>query len=358
MSLQEISASLVHEYEYFTNVLALMDKKYSKTTPTVQVSVKRNKVQLLVNPDFFNLLNKVQQQKLLIHESLHIIHHHLLEKANLTNNIAWDIAINQYCEITPHLQSVGAVTIHSDVFKKDVEVLPNQSWFYYLDLLDSEKIKKYSDFDDHSEFGEEGQAAIKDLLQRAYQNTSMKGRGELSGDLTSIILGTKGKHNWRRELRTIVGNKSTSTEKKTRLKTHKRIGQFSRGSRTLTGLYIVYIVDTSGSMSEDMQAEVFGELSHLYKHKNCTIDIICADTEVQKITRYDGKNSFKSFGGGGTVYQPAIDKAHELGADLTILAGDGGCFDAPQPRNKKPFIWLLNQNCDINVDWGKKIKLE
>ena len=360
-SLEQLSADLVHEYEYFTNLLALMHKGYSKNVSTARVGLKNNKIKLYVNPMFFATLNEDQQKKVLLHECLHVMHKHLLDKPDKLKNFAMDVAINQFCEISDFLP--GALTINFPIFKDGVEVLPLQPWYYYHALLDEDKVNNccIKTLDDHGEFGNEEENAreLQRIMEKAFKNTSKKGKGILAGGLEDLIFIKKGRHDWRRELRTIVGNKSVTEERKTRLKQHKRIGKFSRGNRTLTGLHVAFIIDSSGSMSDDMLAAVIGEAHHLYVSKNCKVDLIIADTEVNSVISYTGNKAVKVGGRGGTHYQAAIDMSHTINADLVILAGDGdGCVDSLEQRNKKPFIWLLNAGCNADIPWGKKIVME
>lgn len=355
-SLEELSAELISECEYFTNLLSLMDKKYTNDpnfTAGVKIN-KKGKVELIVSKPFFKSLNENQRKKILIHECLHVLHSHLATSINSKVNIAMDVAINQLCNISSFFDVNKIACIeNASLWEENFTPKKNQTWKYYFDNLKEDLSNQLQSLDDHEEFGKGDQQVIEKAINEAYGKTSAKGKSQIEEIFEIIGLGQV---NWRKELRKVVANNMPMTEKRTLLKSHKRIPT-SKGSKTLIGTHVAFIVDSSGSMDSDMINEVLKEAKFLHKTINAKITLIVADSQVNDVIEYTGQKGVNIIGRGGTVYQPAIDYAHEIKADVTVLAGDGGCFDSPMPRNKKPFVWLINKGYNCPVDWGKVIQL-
>lgn len=139
---------------------------------------------------------------------------------------------------------------------------------------------------------------------------------------------------------------------------------------------VLFIVDTSGSVSDREFARAWNELLGLRKvTKNLHIKVVYNDAIINKVEDFDNADlpepsanrSLRRYGYGGTVYSPAFrlacgvdtpddwshpaekEKYEHKNPDLVIVYTDGGvviegeCF--PQYRPGCPIIWLVAPNC-------------
>ena len=137
-------------------------------------------------------------------------------------------------------------------------------------------------------------------------------------------------------------------EKLKRLARMVRIPPFP-GVKHSNKFVIIYVVDTSGSMSyDDLQAGL-AQLQHIQKSdSDVTVIVIYADTGI--CTEYDigtnGEIDMELTGRGGTDFEPVFKHVKELESsfnrapDILIYATDGY---APPPVTKLgiPVVWLI-----------------
>jgi predicted metal-dependent peptidase len=115
--------------------------------------------------------------------------------------------------------------------------------------------------------------------------------------------------------------------------------------------------DASGSVSDEQYSMFLQELKSIAKQVELTW-FIQADCEVQKVEKLTPKTTFipNRAGNGGTAYQPAIDKAKELGCDVIIYFGDFDTSDTPRNPGV-PFLWVGVGRQDPPGDFGKVLRL-
>ena len=137
----------------------------------------------------------------------------------------------------------------------------------------------------------------------------------------------------------------------------------SRGNKTLGKVGL--LIDTSGSMSDDVLDVILSELkSLLQQFPDSEVIVIQFDTEIHSTEHYGlGKalniKKWKWKGRGGTVYGPAMSRLDKLGADAIIVATDGypNGYIWPDKRTvKAPVLWAMTT--DVQAPWGKTIRVK
>jgi hypothetical protein len=120
----------------------------------------------------------------------------------------------------------------------------------------------------------------------------------------------------------------------------KRYGSFP-GVKTVPHLHLVAIIDTSGSISEADLAHFFAQVEYLWRQGH-RITLMEADVRVQKVYPFRGTPpQWRPKGGGGTDFDPAIERAElDYHPDLILYFTDG---QGPAPRKwaGTPLIWYL-----------------
>lgn len=129
---------------------------------------------------------------------------------------------------------------------------------------------------------------------------------------------------------------------------------------------ILFMIDTSGSMSDDMIAAAYSAVKGAIDQFNGKLKgwLGFFDAAIIKPQPFSDENEFKIIkpaGGGGTDFQIIFEyvfhhMSDKLPASIIILS-DG---DAPFPLEKLaggiPVLWLLN-NEEVNPPWGKVARI-
>lgn len=110
------------------------------------------------------------------------------------------------------------------------------------------------------------------------------------------------------------------------------------------------MIDTSGSMRKDDIIEALSSCKDIIeKDRHCVITVIECDTHVQK--EYQIKKiqdiQMDVKGRGGTTLLPGLERAKELGTDITLAFTDGYCENLNEvARNKLPrkIVWIVGEH--------------
>lgn len=373
-----------------------------------------NSINLYINPDLFVKLPLELRVDIIKHECLHLICDHIARSKkldlkiddkktfnNMALNIAMDCAINQLGldyiynskimikdENGNEVEKDKYITLES--FKEmlgldvhDNSILPKQTFEYYFSKMkekSQELTDKYGDsmenldgmesVDDHNKMNDSTQEntsseyqkeVLKKALKEAMDESKKQnnGTGKLSSDVALMIDELfKSKVNWKKELRIFTQKTILSKKRLTRKKRNKRFGLIFQGKKQEYQSHIAFIVDTSGSMSDKALTQGWSEMLAIHKTKPyIKITFIEADSEVNNVREFNSKLKPEIKGRGGTAYQPAIDKAVELGVNGIIYFGDMDAFDKPN-NPKIPFLWVGVGKQKPPADFGKHIYME
>ncbi len=149
---------------------------------------------------------------------------------------------------------------------------------------------------------------------------------------------------------------------------HKNTGSnsitpFMPGYRQKEGIRkIVVVVDTSGSIDDELCEYFAGEIQTIRKNVGCDLMLLTCDTEVHQaipVSAYDNFQSIiKANGGfkgrGGTDFRPAVEAAEKIpGAAVIIYLTD---MQGPYPdRCHVPLIWASIMENFIRPPCGKVV---
>lgn len=376
--------SLKDGMTFYAHFLMQMNKVWTDKLPTAGVSIT-DKINLYINPTFWNSLNSLQQMELLEHEIEHIVYMHPLRSKQYIGedknakgrhkcaNIAMDANIN---ENKPNLVafSEGIITVDrlnaqltkiKSVFQLDKA----DPWeIHYEKLMQAAKDNPdqsgdgegFGDpTDDHdiwnesTESKEIAEGIVKDAANKAKNAT---GAGQMPQNMLREIENmNKASVNWKRQLNQFFTSALKYDHEKTRNRRNRRYGVVQPGRKKKPNVSIAICVDSSGSVSNESFSQFFAEVAEISK-MGIDITILDADSEVQSIYKYDPKKQAQRSGNGGTAYSPAINKAKELGVDGIIYFGDFDCADTPKDPGV-PFLWAGVGNQPAPASFGKVIRV-
>lgn len=340
---QEQIGTLYQKSYYLLQILLQLKFEWSESVPTAGVGMRDGTPHLWINPTFYNSLDEDGRNCVLLHEALHIEYGHILS-ANYSEypdkkrlNVAMDLVINSHPEIA-YLETKGIGVWPAQFGLPKHETTD----FYYHNLPEGVD----------GGCGEHGEplpeAVREDIKAAAGQAASAMRRG---------VWATKSAFNWKQALRNMLASADNFDWKNTYCKQNRREDRMDiPGKKKIRHKKVAVVVDTSGSM-----------LSYLERLVGQVAGIAAADAEVWVIqcdakvhgepVLYRRGQGLELVGGGGTEYQPGLNRAEKLGADVIVYLGDMEHFDKLK-KVKGMVIWgnVVNSSRP-NADFGKFLPL-
>lgn len=374
MSIEAAIFELLNKDRFFAEVILMLDRIRDPKIPMGGAGVTIvPKPTLRYHPDVFIKNSRETGANLLKHEVLHLMLGHLTRggKWTLEKNVAADLAVN--CMI-PGFQTLNMYDEKTDSWSKQdlctVEILgkqipnilPNQTYEWYLKLLQQEGKEKSRNGDDHSGW-EEGAGSelsdnqVKGLIQEGYERAVRAGSQPSSAvvDLVKRLLA--GHNPWRRELQRFPQDAEITAHEGTWRRRNRRIPLAQPGSKPIRKTKIAVGIDVSGSVDTKLRNEFYSEVFKIEASGAEVIAVffdstVCAVVPWAEISRFK-----KTPGGGGTNFAPPIQKAKDLKVDGLIMLTDGMNQDTiSKPRF--PVIWAIPKTLEFSAPFGKKIQLE
>lgn len=395
---------------YLNKTILFKNDPMYKVIHTAAVSPRKDMVgfKLLINWDFWkNSLRahakteKDERVKVLLHEALHIIFHHIMLSDNFKYkklfNIAADLEVNQYCgdigdghdmsleeyrkfieDNKEKIMSGEIVAPMRSVKLEDYDFDPKTessmgTTYYYEKLLEKrdedselgEMIRNICDIQDVVDmFGHGEWESISDLTEAAKDMYKSQvdfqlkeaektvSRGHVPGFVRQLIEERTQPPtiNWKDVFRRFMNSSIDYYMRTSRSKYNKRLPHMP-GLKIRNKHKILVAVDTSGSMSNKDLEECFSEVTHMWR-SGVSVDVIECDAafdEEKDLYKYEGKipKERKGLsGGGGTSFDDPIEYYMNNDYSCMIYLTDGF---APAPTTygrKKPLMWLLTSSGD------------
>lgn len=373
---EDVVIKLISRDQFYAHILLQLDVIFNDKFPTAGVGIIDNKLKMIIGVDFFKNLTEEQRIFVLKHELAHIILGHLADERRGDKedaqiwNIAKDTAIHEIITeaktLFPKEDDIKPCTVES--LRKMIDnndIRNNETSEYYFNFLKQlkdelkEKLKDYK-FDEHNLDGDQpvdpdlAKALTVGLLEKAKERV---GAGNCPHDAElTIDKFKKSKYNWRAALRRYTASQVDCDIRNTRNKRNKRYGFMVPGKRKKFQPKVVTIVDTSGSMDQERLASVWAELVKMEK-QGYEIVVIEADAEAHKSYEFSSKRKLNFTGGGGTLYQPALDAAAKETPDVCIYLTDMDPADTPT-KPRFPVIWAAVADGGFKPTFGHVILIK
>ena len=387
---------------FYAHILGGTVRVISDEIDTAAVGIRNKLIVLLINEEFFlkSLTTTSSRVAVLKHETLHLVFRHLFREPKPDHrlmNIAADIVVNQYIGSWDLPEDAVTLKTFPDLRLESGQTLE----YYYNRLADLLKNPAQDQKDGGGgkggKGGSEGQSDSAGILSRLLgqswhsdhslwtkKNDPDAGHLEhsLSGKLVEIAARTpsksygnlpaeilhqldmaranlKPKVNWKRQIRQFAGTSGRSRVYHTMKRVSKRFGT-RPGIRILRYRKLAVVVDTSGSISEEVLNMFFSEINHIHKNGADVVIIEC-DAAVQQVLPYRRNRKFNVKGGGGTNYDPAFQYLRDnrnKQFDGCIYLTDGY---APEPKVKPPcrllYVITPDGNIGDHLAWGRTIRI-
>ena len=377
-NLDDYTYRLLESEPFFASLSRRINKTKSDAVPTAGVRVTdQGQFEMVYNPKFFEDLTPIQRTGVLKHEFYHLVFDHVtgrLPPEGMTKmwNIATDLAINSH--LIGELPEGGCFPQQAPF--EDYPL--GQSAEYYFKMLkedeqfnndqgDGDGQGESGDgdgqsgqgggsglpdsFDDHSGWGgdhltDEQREAIRDVAKERLKeamkdavneiNSNGRGWGSVGADTRKAIQDfITPKVDWRKVLRYFIKTSQRASKRSTPRRVNKRFPYIHSGKRVTRQANIAISIDQSGSVSDQMLALFFSELSALAKY--ATFTIIPFDTEVDPnkvwVWKKGQRHTFERVLCGGTNFDAPTEYVNKRGDfDGHIILTD---MEAPKPKPSK-----------------------
>lgn len=367
--------TLVAEEPFFGHLLAGVNRIYTEAgVSTMAVGVRRGRVVLYANPEFFmkGLTRHAQRVAVVKHEALHLLLKHLFRTDwnrvdRLIANLAADLVVNQFIGTKWELPD-GAIRLSTF---PELGLEPDQSFEWYYERLmasrDQLPVELAPSHSDHSWWGAfdnaEGIMAESTMARAAQRARDRSARGwALLDDPLKQIVGTmlaelEPTVDWRRLVRMFSNSGRRTQLRNTLRRPSKRYGTYP-GLKVKREHRLAVAVDTSGSISQQDLAEFFAEVHAIWR-QGSEVTVIECDQMVQRVTDYAGKTPTTIAGGGGTSFNPVFqwlrDQSRQF--DGLVYLTDGHA-PAPTVRPREKVLWVLTPDgIEENLAFGRVARI-
>lgn len=367
LKMSRAKVKLMNQWPYWGS--AAVELQYIETTsvPTMATDGKT----ILWNKEFVDTLNEEQTMAVIIHEVEHVLKQHHLRMGD-RDSMKWNIATDH--TINTMLAEVGGLSLPDCLC--DYQYRNKSAEEVYSLLPDDPEgpgglmwgivnpmTNKQGDQLSPAEL-KDAQMRADEMLCRAVDSAE-KSQGFVPGYAEEKLkLIRENKVDWKAQVRTNIftalGMEDWNPSRINRrmLATHELYVPSIAGRSVRK---IVYIFDTSGSMSsnelEQGHAEAAAIKAELLPEE---VIVISADADVCKeevFKEYDDMETLEIKGRGGTQVTPAIEYTtkHHPDCQVAVYFTDLEVDDIPEHQPPYPFIWV--STTDRVAPWGVTIKL-
>ena len=371
MKIEKAYKKLLIENPFYGLFLLGLSKVIDKSVETACVRKRGINCELVINPEYWETLDDIQQLNLIQHEIYHIVFQHMFMTPFFKNHEVLNVAAD--CEVNSYLQNLDDTWIVPSMFNAESKL---GTKVYYDIIMNqtpppspqggggSNSSNGLPDTkDDHSSWDKEFKEcsdAEKQLIQNQINSQiktaaeqTMKMRGTIPAEMKEIVdelFKPKPRvFDWKAYFRRMLGSIYDINIKKTRRKESIRFPG-AAGIKHKKKVSILVAVDTSGSVNDEELKDFFSEITYIYK-VGARITILECDAKISANYEYTGKWTGKVHGRGGTDFQPVIDYYRKNIKDYAALVyfTDGECSI---PNNvPRDTIWVITSAGDHKKEY-------
>ena len=366
MKIEKAYKKLLIENPFYGLFLLGLSKVIDKSVETACVRKRGINCELVINPEYWETQDDIQQLNLIQHEVYHIVFQHMFMIPFFKNHEVLNVAAD--CEVNSYLQNLDNTWIIPSMFNAEPKLGTKTYYDIIMNQTSPPPPQRGGDGngsnglpntkDDHSSWGKEFQEcsdAEKQLIQNQINSQiktaaeqTIKMRGTIPAEMQAIVdelFKPKPRvFDWKAYFRRMLGSIYDINIKKTRRKESIRFPG-AAGIKHKKKVSILVAVDTSGSVNDEELKDFFSEITYIYK-AGARITILECDAAISANYEYTGKWTGKVHSRGGTDFQPVIDYYRKNMKDYAALVyfTDGECSI---PNNvPRDTIWVITSAGD------------
>ncbi len=372
--------SLIINRPFFASLLMHMKISLDEQCRTAYT----DSVQICFGPSFLDEIKDKQVEFVLLHELLHVALGHCTRGKELDNelfNIACDIVVNstilENCNF-----DLSYITL--DKYGEAMHLTPDGREGYlftaeevYRMLLkqDHSSDRKFSFNDDHSKWISDKNAAEEACRWRERIKEAAEATKEISSSdkfkavpqFARKYIKKKRKKtiDWREALRNFIEDNlfdySLSPPDRRFNDYDFFLPDFNLTETKYSAKRILFMVDTSGSISNSLLSEMLGEIRNAIKAFDGNLEgwLGFFDSEVVPPKHFSSKEEFEAIepgGGGCTSFRCIFDYVNEHMKDeppwkIVILTDGWAAFPDESQANSIPVLWVISDEAR-NPPWG------
>jgi predicted metal-dependent peptidase len=397
---------LAEDYPFHAAILERFKVMHRADIDTMAVTVHGDKVGLLFNAPFVLSLPIDQLVGVVLHEVHHVLFEHILQDPEdypdeCARTMAEEVTVNEFVkeplpegvvtlEQFPSLKPMQSTDERYEQLKRRVRRPPisppgNKAGPQQESGAGKQTGKQqapaggFQTVDDHRVWEEARQdpegskAAIEQVVREAVQEVGAENVpdyleeavgvldsqwGNTPGsDETKLEGRRSGQLDWRTQLRRYVGQQLQPRPVFNRPSRRfpDLVGIIPGRRRQATQPRIMAVIDTSGSVTEELLELINAELSKLAKDYEVTV--VECDTVIHEAYRY--RPVTEVHGRGGTDFRPPFEREflRRHRPDLVIYFTDG-VGPAPESPPRVPVIWCLVPEGEAPCTWGRGIQMD
>jgi len=204
---------------------------------------------------------------------------------------------------------------------------------------------EYIIIDDHSMWGDFNgipEEVLKSSIINSIQGATNAAGSQPNGVQEILDSLVDSKVGWRQMLKDFIGQNQMIGKRPSWKRPSRRFRGTQPGKLVLRSGTIVFIIDTSGSMSTKELAQAMSEIDSI--SSSYDVWVIDCDADVQQEYKYRRGLELNVKGRGGTDMNPALVHADvKRHADMIICFTDGYLFNDPVVTSAKQ-LWVITEN--------------
>ena len=377
-----------HKHPYFTSAIYAMRLQETPEVPTMGVDKDWN---CYFNPETVLQWSVEEVSTVLEHEMWHLLRNHHERRPMVGPNQTeltphqikelWNVAGD--CEINDDLQKTGTLPgdyCHPKKFNLKEGLLAEE----YYDTIPPEKANKYFPGDQENPWGGSCADGVKRTWEKGGEHISPMEKELISKEVARKIKEhTASRGNmpagmvrwaddqlrepiipWNKELASILrGHLASLTGYGdiTYARRHRRqsfYGTILRPAPYRLIPQIVVVVDTSGSVSDEMLSQALTEVHHILRaNEGIGVTVMSCDAAVANVQKVFSRQQITFKGGGGTDMVAGIMVALEKKPQILILITDGFTpYPEAAPNDSTRFVTLVLAAEGAIPNYGKVVK--
>ena len=383
--LENTIVRLLRERPFYGYLLAGLHKRSTGSKFPVGVTINNGVPTLACNATFFADYSPKEQEALLEHCVMHLLHLHPSRRKE-RNRHDWDIACD--LAINPLLENMPPTAPRPEYFALPDGLAAEEYYYRLVDPFDTGNLdgagmgsadrhdqgsagkgegnKQCTAIDDHTIWEEADCTPLRlaeEMVRGMVRDAWQKSDGEIPGELRSLAtaLLTPPRLPWQMILRQFVATAGRIGKRSTWQRENRRFAHETPGSRKRHRLNLLIGIDVSDSTNSPELREAFAaELVRIAAGRDTSLTVLYANSRIQRIEKLSGRGvTIASYHGGGfTDLRPVFDYArtmHPKPAALIYLTD--GIGPAPEIM-ELPTLWVLTQAGERPVPWGVELRLD
>ena len=376
--LARLRAEIIDESPFFGRLLMHLSFGFDNCE-TAYTDMKR----VVFDMEFMMRLSDPELKFVMLHELMHCVLKHCTRgngRIHILYNIACDIVVNSLLIKSLNLGKFkidGQLVMHHAPDKREgFRYTAEEVYDMLLNMSVDEAAKMYSNqpFDSHEQWGDISVGAYIESVWESRIKEACKSCGQGSGipnNLKRYIEDISGadKINWRQILHDFIQNDSSDylfAPPDRRFDSDFFLPSFQENVNGSAVENIWFLIDSSGSVSDDMISSVYYELKNAIDQIGNLKGLLSYfDTKVSTPAYFDDKESFdkiKPVGGGGTSFYAIFNFMaeyfkEELPKAIVIITDGYANFPEEEMAKGLPVVWVIVDS-GVTPPWGEVINID